>query len=88
MDWWRYNVHAEKDADFFRAHAHCGITDTERVVGLFISEYGGDDFFTVVHQSFSTLIPEVLNRGLGIWGKKRPRSAHPFSPTIGRRSSS
>jgi ribosomal protein S18 acetylase RimI-like enzyme len=73
MDWWRYNIHAEKGEDFFRAHAHYWTTDTDRVVGLFISEYGGDDFFIVVHPSFSALLREVLDWGLGIWGQGKTK---------------
>lgn len=73
MDWWRYNVHAERPVDFFRANAHCWIRDTDRVVSLFISEYGGDDFFIVVHPSFSALFPEVLNWELGIWGQGKTK---------------
>jgi len=73
MDWWRYNLHAERPVDFFRANAHYWITDTDRVVALFISEYGGDDFFTVVHPTFSALFPEVLNWGLRIWGQGKTK---------------
>ena len=73
MDWWRYNVHAEKTVDFFRANAHYWMTDTDRIVGLFISEYGGDDFFIVVHPRFSALLPDVLNWGLEVWGRGKTR---------------
>ena len=73
MDWWRYNVHAEKAVDFFRENAHYWITDTDRVGGLFISEYGGDDFFFVVHPGFSALAPEVLKWGQGIWGQGKTK---------------
>ena len=72
MNWWRYNVHAEKGMEFFKANAHYWITNTDRVVGLFISEYGGDDFFVVVHPDFSALLPEALNWGVGVWGQGKP----------------
>jgi len=39
MDWWRYNVHSEKGVDFFQANAHYWKTETDQIVGLFISEY-------------------------------------------------
>lgn len=55
MDYWLYNVHAEKGVDFFQANAHYWKTETDQVVGLFISEYGKDDFFIVVHPNFWTL---------------------------------
>jgi ribosomal protein S18 acetylase RimI-like enzyme len=67
MDWWRYNVHAEKGVDFFQTNAHYWKTETDQVVGLFISEYGKDDFFIVVHPSFLALFSEVLNWGLEFW---------------------
>jgi len=63
MDWWRYNVHSEKGVDFFQANAHYWKTETDQIVGLFISEYGKDDFFIVVHPSFLALFSEVLNWG-------------------------
>ena len=67
MDWWRYSIHAEKDAAFFRANAHYWKTDADQIVGLFISEYGKDDFFIVVHPQFLTLYTEILAWGLDIW---------------------
>ena len=48
MDWWRYSIHAEKELDFFQANAHYWRSDSGKVVGLFISEYGRDDFFALV----------------------------------------
>ena len=77
MDWWRYNVHAEKGADFFQANAHYWKTDTDQVVGLFISEYGQDDFFVVVHPNFWALFSDILHWGLEIWarGKSKIRTA-------------
>lgn len=60
MDWWRYNYHAEKGIDFFQSNAHYWKTETDQVVGLFISEYGKDDFFIVVHPSFWSLFSTVL----------------------------
>ena len=59
MDYWRYNVHAEKGVDFFQANAHYWKTETDQVVGLFISEYGKDDFFIVVHPNFWALFSEI-----------------------------
>ena len=73
MDWWRYNYHAEKGADFFQANAHYWRTETGQAVGLFISEYGKDDFFIVVHPSFWALFSEVLNWGLEFWARGKPK---------------
>ena len=71
MDWWRYNVHAEKGIDFFQANAHYWKTETDQVVGLFISEYGKNDFFIVVHPSFWVLFSEVLQWGLEFWAREK-----------------
>jgi hypothetical protein len=73
MDWWRHNVHAEKGLAFFKANAHYWMEDTHRVVGLFISEYGGHDFFVVVNPDFSVLLPETLNWGLRAWGQGKTK---------------
>jgi ribosomal protein S18 acetylase RimI-like enzyme len=73
MDWWRYNYHAEKGVDFFQANAHYWKTETGQVVGLFISEYGEDDFFIVVHPGFWALFPEVLNWGLEFWARGKSK---------------
>ena len=73
MDWWRYNYHAEKSIDFFQANAHYWKTETDQVVGLFISEYGQDDFFIVVHPSFWALFSEILNWGLEVWARGKTK---------------
>jgi ribosomal protein S18 acetylase RimI-like enzyme len=73
MDWWRYNVHAEKGLDFFQANAHYWKTEMNQVVGLFISEYGKDDFFIVVHPSFWALFSDVLNWGLAFWARGKSK---------------
>lgn len=73
MDGWRYNYHAEKGIDFFQANAHYWKTETDRVVALFISEYGKDDFFIVVHPSFWALFPKVLNWGVEFWARGKSK---------------
>lgn len=73
MDWWRYNYHAEKGVDFFQANAHYWKTETDQVVGLFISEYGKDDFFIVVHPNFWALFSEILKWGLEFWARGKSK---------------
>jgi ribosomal protein S18 acetylase RimI-like enzyme len=73
MDWWRYNVHAEKGVEFFEANAHYWQTETNQVVGLFISESGKDDFFIVVHPSFWALFSEVLHWGVEFWARGKTK---------------
>lgn len=73
MDWWRYNYHAEKGVDFFQANAHYWKTETDQVVGLFISEYGKDDFFIVVHPNFWALFSEILKWGFECWARGKSK---------------
>ena len=73
MDYWRYNVHAEKGADFFQANVHYWKNKTNQVVGLFISEYGRNDFFIVLHPSYWSLFSEVLKWGLEVWAQGKSK---------------
>jgi ribosomal protein S18 acetylase RimI-like enzyme len=73
MDWWRYNSHSQKGVDFFKANAHYWKTETDQVVGLFISEYAEDDFFIVVHPGFWALFPTILNWGLIVWAQEKTK---------------
>jgi len=73
MDWWRYNSHAGKDVDFFQANAHYWKTETDKVVGLFITEYGKDDFFIVSHPNHWALFSEILNWGLDVWAQGKTK---------------
>ncbi len=73
MDWWRYNYHADKPVDFFRSNARFWRTATDRVVGLFISEYGRDDFFLVTHPDADQCFGEILNWVTMDWARDRER---------------
>jgi ribosomal protein S18 acetylase RimI-like enzyme len=73
MDGWRYSYHAEKGVDFFEANAHYWQTETGQVVGLFISEYGKDDFFIVVHPRFWALFSDILNWGVEFWARGKSK---------------
>lgn len=78
LDGWRYSLHAEKDLAFFEANAHYWKiqgenAEADQVVGLFITEYGEDDFFIVVHPNHWELFPEILTWGCTIWGKGKSK---------------
>ena len=73
MDIWRYNLHAEKGADFFETNARYWKNEANQVVGLFITEYGGDDFFIVVHPNYRTLLPTILQWSVDIWGQGKSK---------------
>lgn len=73
MDGWRYSAHAEKGIDFFSANAHYWKNEVGDAVGLFISEYGRDDFFIVVHPDYWDLFDAVLDWGLKVWAGERTK---------------
>lgn len=73
MDFWRYNYHVEKELAFFEANAHYWQTETNQVVGLFISEYGEDDFFIVVHPDFWHLFSDILQWGIDVWARGKAK---------------
>ena len=73
MDYWRYNLHAEKGVEFFRANAHYWQTDTGQVVALFISEYGRNDFFIVLHPDFQHLFTRALHWGMAHWANGKEK---------------
>lgn len=61
-NFWRYNVHADKDPDgpFFRENAHVWRAEDGTMVALFISEYGGDDFFVEVLPDYVHIYPDIF----------------------------
>lgn len=73
MDYWRYNYHAEKEREFFQTNVHFWKTDGEKVVALFISEYGRNDFYIVVHPRHWEIFPAVLNWGIKNWGEGKEK---------------
>ena len=62
MNFWRYNVHANKDPQdrFFRENVHVWRAENRAVVALFISEYGKDDFFVEVMPEYREIYPDIL----------------------------
>ncbi|MEM7125536.1 MAG: GNAT family N-acetyltransferase [Chloroflexota bacterium] len=83
MDYWRYNVQSQKAVDFFKANARYWKVESDQtepdennagqVVGLFITEYGKDDFFIVVHPSYWELFSEILNWGRTVWARGKTK---------------
>ncbi len=71
MDFWRYNYHVAKDVTWFQDNCHYWQTASGQVVGLFVSEYGGTDFFAVVHPDHWDLLPEILHWAADEWGKDK-----------------
>ncbi len=62
MNFWRYNVHADKDPEgpFFRENVHVWRAEDGAMVALFISEYGGDDFFIEVMPEYREVYPDIF----------------------------
>lgn len=75
MNFWRYNVHADKDPDgpFFRENVHVWRAEDGAMVALFISEYGGDDFFIEVMPEYREVYPDIFRWIDEVWATKRTK---------------
>ena len=71
LNWWRYNVHSQKEVDFFRENAHYWADERGTVTGLFISEYGRNDFFAMAAPGYPGLLEEIITWGERSWGKEK-----------------
>ncbi len=73
MNFWRYNVHADKDPDgpFFRENVHVWRAEDGAMVALFISEYGGDDFFIEVMPEYREVYPDIFRWIDEVWATTR-----------------
>lgn len=62
MNFWRYSVHGAKtqDASFFKENVKMW-RDNNKIVGLFISEYGKNDAFIVIHPDYKLIYSDVFN---------------------------
>ena len=73
MNFWRYNIHANKDPQgpFFRDNVHLWRTENHAIVGLFISEYGENDFFIEVLPEYHRIYPDIFRWIEDYWGTTR-----------------
>ena len=73
MNFWRYNVHADKDPQdpFFRDNVHLWWSDDSRIVGLCISEYGENDLFIEVFPDHHGVYPDIFRWINNTWAAKR-----------------
>ena len=73
MNFWRYNVHADKahDAQFFRENVHIWRSEGREIVGLCISEYGGNDLFIEVLPEYTGIYPDIFRWIDNIWAATR-----------------
>jgi ribosomal protein S18 acetylase RimI-like enzyme len=62
MNFWRYNVHADKDPQdqFFRDNVHVWRSDRRTIVGICISEYGENDLFIEVLPDYQEIYPDIF----------------------------
>jgi mycothiol synthase len=62
MNYWRYNIHANKDPHdrFFRDNVRVWRTHAQDIVGLCISEYGGNDLFIEVLPEYHSIYPDMF----------------------------
>jgi mycothiol synthase len=73
MNFWRYNVHANKDPDgpFFRENVHVWRAENGPVVTLLISEYGENDLFVEVMPEYQEVYPGIFRWIDDHWAKTR-----------------
>lgn len=62
MNFWRHGVHGNKEPHdhFFSDNVHVWRAEDHTIVGLFISEYGKNDFFIEVQPEFHGLYPDIF----------------------------
>ena len=62
MNFWRYNVHANKDPQdaFFGNNVHIWRSDNQEIIGLCISEYGENDLFVEVLPDYHDIYPDIF----------------------------
>lgn len=72
MNFWRYNVHANKDPldPFFEDNVHIW-RDRGMVIGLCISEYGGNDLFIEVLPEHLNIYPDIFRWVVNTWASTR-----------------
>ena len=73
MNFWRYNVHADKEQDdrFFSDNMHVWRSDTQEIVGLCISEYGNHDLFIEVMPEYHGIYPDIFRWIENAWATTR-----------------
>ena len=73
MNFWRYNVHANKDPHdpFFENNVHVWRTANGRIVGICISESGENDLFIEVLPEYRDIYPDVFRWIESTWAPTR-----------------
>lgn len=73
MNFWRYNVHANKDphGQFFRDNVHVWRTAEAGIVGICISETGKNDLFIEVLPDYRHIYPDVFRWIANTWAVTR-----------------
>ncbi|MBN2442719.1 MAG: GNAT family N-acetyltransferase [Spirochaetales bacterium] len=63
MNYWRYTIHANKDTNdrFFRDNVHIRRDKNRKILGLCISEYGGNDLFIEVLPGYHGIYPGIFH---------------------------
>jgi len=73
MNFWRYNVHADKDPHdrFFSDNVHLWRAEDRGIVGLCISEYGKNDLFIEVLPAYRDIYPDIFRWIETTWAVSR-----------------
>ncbi len=72
MNFWRYAVHGKKEQNdtFFKDNVMLWC-ENEKIIALFISEYGRNDAFIETHPDHKSLYNEILNWTLTDWANEK-----------------
>ena len=73
MNFWRYNVQANREPQdrFFRENVHIWRTPNQGIIGLCISEYGGNDLFIEVLPAYHEIYPDIFRWIETTWAATR-----------------
>jgi len=78
MNYWRYTIHAKKNPydRVFSDNVHLWQADNQDVVGLCLSEYGGNDMFIEVLLEYRHLYPDMFHWIDTAWARQKSLWVH------------
>lgn len=72
FEFWKWREATKStDADFMENNAHLWKNEAGEVVGLFISESGGEFFSLIVHPDYQQIAKEMAAWAKNVWGKDK-----------------
>lgn len=74
LEFWKWHEAVKStDPNFMENHAHLWKNEADEVVGLFISESGGDFFSLVIHPDYPHIAKDMVSWAKNVWGKENKR---------------